>query len=57
MRHGGRGHVKGKYYYYKAIYLSKYVIHRLYSQFTTSIIRLLTDGGTPLDAMHRYAPM
>lgn len=55
MRRGK--HVQGEYYYYKVIYLSKYVIHRLYSQFTTSIIRLLTDGGTPLDAMHRYAPM
>lgn len=26
-------------------------------QLTTNIMRLLTDGGTPLDAMHKYAPM
>lgn len=26
-------------------------------QLTTSIIRLLTEGGTPLDAMHKYGPM
>jgi hypothetical protein len=42
------------------IIISKQILSnviQLYLQFTTSIIRLLTDGGTPLDAMHRYAPM
>lgn len=28
-----------------------------YSQWTMSIILLLTVGGTPLEAMQRYAPM
>lgn len=28
-----------------------------YSQFTCSNILLLTEGGTPLDAMQRYAPI
>ena len=28
-----------------------------YLQFTTNIMRLLTVGGTPLLAMHKYAPM
>ena len=26
-------------------------------QWTMSMIRLLTDGGTPLEAMHKYGPM
>lgn len=28
-----------------------------YLQWTMSMTRLLTDGGIPLDAMHRYAPI
>lgn len=28
-----------------------------YLQCTMSEIRLLTDGGTPFDAIHKYAPM
>jgi len=29
----------------------------LYLQFTFSVIRLLTAGGTSLEAMHKYAPI
>lgn len=29
----------------------------LYLQWTINIIRLLTVGGTPFEAIHRYAPM
>lgn len=35
--------------------LFEYYLHIL--QCTMSIILLLTVGGTPLDAMHRYAPI
>lgn len=30
---------------------------KYYSQSTLTLMRLLTVGGTPLDAMQRYAPM
>lgn len=28
-----------------------------YSQFTISIILLLTEGGIPLEAIHKYGPI
>lgn len=33
------------------------VSKKLYLHWTMSIMRLLIDGGTPFEAMHKYAPM
>jgi hypothetical protein len=39
------------------IYRSTQTVNLFHSHCMMSMIRLLTDGGIPLDAMHRYAPM
>lgn len=39
------------------IKLNSILVNRHYSQWTINIMRLLTEGGIPLDAMQRYGPI